>query len=247
MRKLLSYVRRCVEDFGMIEEGDRIAVGVSGGKDSLGTLWALATMKRFYPKSYEVAAVTVDMGFENTDLSPVKRFCESLEVPLTIVETQIGEIIFDIRKEENPCSLCAKLRRGGVNNAAAGLGCNKVALGHHFDDAVETFLMSLIFEGRISCFQPVTWLDRTEITVIRPLLYTPESLISRAAAELALPVVESCCPANGYTKRQEVKELLAELRKTYPDLKNKVFGAMCRHPLKGWERTGRTDLPDFSE
>jgi tRNA(Ile)-lysidine synthase TilS/MesJ len=229
----------------MISEGDRIAVGVSGGKDSLSTLWALANLRRFYPVRFEVEAITVDMGFEGMDLSPIKTFCDGLDCRLHIVKTQIKEIVFDIRKESNPCSLCAKMRRGSVNSAAVEAGCNKIALGHHFDDAVETFLMSLIYEGRISCFQPVTWLDRKKVTVIRPLLYTPESMTVKAAAELAFPIVKSTCTADGYTKRQEIKELIEGMKKSYPDLKNKVFGAMCRYPLGGWERNAGSILPEF--
>jgi tRNA(Ile)-lysidine synthase TilS/MesJ len=219
----------------MIKPGDKIAVGLSAGKDSLSTLWSLAQLRRFYPVPFELKAVTIDMGMEGMDFNPVMEFCKELDVDYTIVPTEISKIIFDIRKEENPCSLCAKMRRGALNEAALSVGCGKVALGHHFDDAVETFMMSLIYEGRLSCFQPVTYLDRTGITVIRPMLYVGEGLMRSAAEELKLPVVKSTCPANGYTKRQEVKELLSKMSESYPDLKSKVFGAMCRAPLKGWE------------
>jgi len=235
MQRLLSRVRRCVEDFDMIKPGDRIAVGLSAGKDSLALLWSLAQLRRFYPAPFELKAITLDMGFEGMDFSRVIAFCEELNVEYEIIHTDIKQIIFDIRKETNPCSLCAKMRRGGLNDAAIASGCRKVALGHHFDDAVETFMMSLVFEGRLSCFSPVTWLDRKEITVIRPMLYVGEGMMRTAVSELNLPVVQSTCPANGYTKRQEIKELLATLSETYPDLKSKVFGAMCRAPLKGWE------------
>ena len=235
MQRLLSRVRRCVEDFDMIQPGDRIAVGLSAGKDSLALLWSLAQLRRFYPSHFELIAITMDMGFEGMDFSPVIKFCKELDVEYTIVPTEIKKIIFDIRKEENPCALCAKMRRGGLNDAALSLGCRKVALGHHFDDAVETFMMSLVYEGRLNCFSPVTWLDRKEITVVRPMLYVGEGLMRTAIDELRLPVVQSTCPANGYTKRQEVKELLSSLSEQYPDLKSKIFGAMCRAPLKGWE------------
>jgi tRNA 2-thiocytidine biosynthesis protein TtcA len=234
MQRILSRVRRCVEDFNMIQPGDRIAVGLSAGKDSLSLLWSLAQMRRFYPVPYELKAITLDLDPGRTDYSAVEEFCRSLDVEYVVVPTHIKAIVFDVRNETNPCSLCAKLRRGGVNNAARSLGCRKVALGHHFDDAVETFMMSLIFEGRISCFQPVTYLDRKDITVIRPMLYVGEKMLRTAAKELNLPVIESSCPANGQTKRQEIKQLLEDLSRQYPDIKSKLFGAMRRSQLKGW-------------
>ena len=234
MQRLLSRVRRCVDDFNMIQPGDRIAVGLSAGKDSLSLLWSLAQMRRFYPNPYELKAVTLDIDSGNTDFSTVEEFCRSLDVEYTVVPTNIKKIVFDVRNETNPCSLCAKLRRGGVNNAALSLGCHKVALGHHFDDAIETFMMSLIFEGRISCFQPVTYLDRKDVTIIRPMLYVEEKMLHNSAQELKLPVLESTCPANGHTKRQEIKQLLENLSKEYPDIKSKVFGAIRRSSLKGW-------------
>lgn len=235
MKRLLSRIRRCVDDYNMINPGDRIAVGVSTGKDSLSLLWSLAQMRRFYPIPYELKAITLDMDAGSTDFSSVTAFCNSLDVEHIIIPTNIRSIVFDIRNETNPCSLCAKMRRGGVNDAAISNGCHKVALGHHFDDAVETFMMSLLFEGRIACFQPVTYLDRTDVTVIRPMLYVEESMIKQAVEPLKLPVIESTCPIDGQTKRQEVKLLLEELSVAYPDIKSKVFGAMSRFPLKGWE------------
>jgi len=235
MQRLVSLVRKCADEFDMLQEGDRIAVGLSGGKDSLAMLWALAALKRFHPTKFELEAVTIDAGFAGMDFSAVTAFCESLGVRHTIVHTDIAEIIFDIRKESNPCSLCAKMRRGSLHDTALSLGCKKVALGHHFDDAVETFLMSLFYEGRISCFQPITWLVRKQITVIRPMLYTGEKLLESAVEKLGLPVLKNKCPADGNTKRQEVKELLVALAENYPDIKTKVFGAICRYPLKGWD------------
>ena len=239
MQKLLSLTRKCVEEYDMIKPGDRIAVGVSGGKDSLALLWSLASLRRFYPVPFSLEAITIDMG-NGIDLAPIAEFCDTLDVPFSVVKTQIKEIVFDIRKEENPCSLCAKLRRGSLNNAARATGCKKVALGHHLDDAVETFLMSLFYEARIGCFRPVTYLDRTEVTVVRPLLYCEESLLRRAADELSLPVTKSRCPADGTTKRQETKELVHSLRAKYPDLREQVLGAMQRLPLDGWLKTPRT-------
>lgn len=234
MNKILSLVRRCVEDYDMIAENDRIAVGVSGGKDSLTLLYALAKLQKFYPIPFTVEAITLDMG-GGMDFSAVSALCQQLEVPYTIIETDISNVIFNIRKEKNPCSMCAKMRRGSLHDALNQRGISKIALGHHYDDAVETFLLSLFYEGRLSCFQPVTWLDRTEITQIRPLLYCGESMMISAVDKLPLPVVHNPCPANGSTKRQEVKDLLVTLKGQYPDLKDKIFGAMQRYPLKNWE------------
>ena len=239
MNKILSLTRRCVEDYNMISPSDRIAVGVSGGKDSLMLLAALAKLREFYPIPYTVEAFTLDMGhadgIEPLDFSPVGALCQELEVPYTILNSEIQHIIFDLRREKNPCSMCAKMRRGALHAALQERGISKIALGHHYDDAVETFFMSLIFEGRLSCFQPVTYLDRTGITQIRPLLYCGENLIRNTARRLALPVVENRCPADGNTKRQEIKELIYELQGRYPGLKARAFGAMQRLPLPAWE------------
>ncbi|MCL2084519.1 MAG: tRNA 2-thiocytidine biosynthesis TtcA family protein [Oscillospiraceae bacterium] len=223
----------------MLREGDRVAVGVSGGKDSLLTLWALASLRRFYPVNYSLCAITLDMGRsavvearagarEQNAWSGVRAFCESLGVPYIVEPTNIFEVVFDIRGERSPCSLCAKMRRGALHSAALERGCNKVALGHHKDDAVETFMMSLIFEGRVHCFKPVTYLDRRDITLIRPLLYAEEGQVRQAAAGLKLPIVQNPCPANGNTRRQEIKELLAELEGRYPNLRHGMFGAIKR-------------------
>lgn len=233
MNKILSLTRRCVEDYNMIAPGDRIAVGVSGGKDSLVLLAALARLKAFYPVPFELEALTVDMG-GGMDFGPVAAYCAGLRVPYTRLETDIFEIIFELRREKNPCSLCAKMRRGALHGAMKERGLNKIALGHHFDDAVETFFLSLFYEGRLSCFQPVTYLDRTGITQIRPLLYCGEGMLRNAAARNGLPVVKNRCPADGSTRRQEVKELVASLSKRYPKLKDYVFGAMQRLPLPEW-------------
>ena len=238
MNRILSLVRRCVEDYEMIAPGDRIAVGVSGGKDSLLLLAALAKLREFYPVPYELEAVTLDMGhadgYPGMDFSPIARYCQELGVPYTLLTSEIHHIIFDLRREKNPCSMCAKMRRGALHSALQERGIHKIALGHHYDDAVETFFMSLIFEGRLSCFQPVTWLDRTQITQIRPMLYCGEQLIRHTAERLNLPVAHNPCPANGNTKRQEIKELIYELNGRYPGLKARAFGAMQRLPLPEW-------------
>ncbi len=236
MQKLLGLARRCIEDYRMIEPGDRIAVGLSGGKDSLLTLLALTRLREFLPESYELTAVTLDLGVPGMDFSPLADYCASLGVPFTLKQTHIYSVIFEERKESNPCSMCAKMRRGALVRTAGELGCNKLALGHHYDDAVETFLMSLLYEGRLACFQPVTFLSRSGMTQIRPLLYVREDRISRMAETLALPVVKNACPADGHTKRQEVKELIDRLSGDYPNLKDYVFGAMQRLPLPHWEK-----------
>jgi len=233
-QKVLSFTRRCVEDYDMISEGDRIAVGVSGGKDSLAMLVAMANLKRFYPIKFELEAVTLDMGFDGVDFSPVTKLCDELGVRHTVIKTQMKEIIFDIRQEENPCSLCAKMRRGALHDAALELGCGKVALGHHHDDAVETLMLSLFYEGRISCFRPVTYLDRKKLYLIRPMLYTSERLIRALVNNYPLPIVHNPCPANGNTKRQEMKDLVKMLDKQNPGLRERLFGAMQRLPLDGW-------------
>lgn len=235
MRKILSLLRRCVEDYDMIQEGDRVAVGVSGGKDSLLLLASLARLSRFYPQKFTVEAFTVDMGIEGMDFSGVEELCRQLEVPFHRIPTQINKVIFETRQEKNPCALCAKMRRGSLHEALLEHGIHKIALGHHYDDAVETFFLSLFYEGRISCFHPVTYLDRTDVTQIRPMLYISENMVKDAAKRLNLPVVHNPCPANGFTKRQEVKELIAELEDRYPKLKEYVFSSMQRLPLPNWE------------
>ena len=242
MQKLMGLVRRCVDDYNMINEGDRIAVGVSGGKDSLVLLVLLAGLRKYFNKSFFLEAITIDMGL-GMDYSGIEQLCRSLDVPYTIVRTQIAPIIFEHRKEKNPCSMCSKMRRGALNQALLDKGFNKLALGHHYDDAVETFMMNLLFEGRIGCFQPVTNLDRTGIIQIRPMLYIHERTVDNFALREKLPVVENRCPVDKTTKRQEVKDLVFNLSSTYPDLKERIFGAMQRYPLPEWEPQGRYKRP----
>ena len=227
-------MRRCVDDYNMIQEGDRIAVGVSGGKDSMVLLFALKYLQGYYPKKFHLEGITLDLGFEGMDFDPVKEFCRRWDIPYTVIKTDIKEIVFDVRKEDNPCSLCSKMRRGGLNNAMKEHGCNKLALGHHFDDAVETFLMSLFYEGRISCFKPMTYMSRADVHQIRPMLYAGEQKIANLAEHYDLPIVHNPCPQDKASKRHEVKELIKTLSLQYPDLKSKVFGAMQRQPLDGW-------------
>ena len=242
MQKLMGLVRRCVDDYDMIHEGDKIAVGVSGGKDSLVLLVLLAGLRQYFNKAFALEAITIDMGL-GMDYSPIQRLCDELNVPYTIVKTEIAPIIFDHRKEKNPCSMCAKMRRGALNQAILDKGFNKLALGHHYDDAVETFVINLLFEGRIGCFQPVTDLDRTGITQIRPMLYIHEKTVDNFAQRQQLPVIENRCPVDKSTKREEVKQLVFDLSKAYPDLKERIFGAMQRYPLAEWEPHGRYKRP----
>ncbi len=244
MQKLMGLVRRCVEDYHMIQPGDKVAVGVSGGKDSLVLLQLLAGLRQY--SDFTLEAITIDMGL-GMDYSGVGAFCEKLQVPYTVVPTQIAPIIFDHRKEKNPCSMCSKMRRGALNQAILDRGIRKIALGHHYDDAVETFVMSLIYEGRISCFQPVTDLDRTGVIQIRPMLYIHERTVDNFATRMELPVVENRCPVDKNTKREEIKQLVFDLSKTYPDLKERIFGAMQRYPLPEWEPKGRYKRPRDEE
>ncbi len=234
MQRMMGLVRRCAADYRMIEPNDRIAVGVSGGKDSVTLLYLLAALREYYPEPFELTAITIDMGLPGMDFSPLEALCARLNVPYRMVKTEIGPIIFDYRKEKNPCSMCAKMRRGALNQALLAQGFHKVALGHHYDDAVETFLMSLIFEGRLSCFQPVTYLDRTGVTQIRPMLYLTEGMIRNFVEREQLPVVHNVCPADKHTKREEIKQLIVRLQQDYPDLKTRIFGALQRLPLPEW-------------
>ena len=239
MKRMLSFVRRAVDDYNMISEGDRIAVGISGGKDSLTLLEVLSELRRFYPNSFELVAITVDMGFEGSDFSEVAEFCRRLKVEYRVVKTDIAKIIFDVRKESNPCSLCAKMRRGSLHAEAVSAGCNKVALGHHYDDAVETFMMNLFFEGRLGCFSPRSYLSNRQITLIRPMLYATEKDVEYFVRKRALPVVASLCPEDKATERENMKNLLAELEKTNKGVKHRIFHAMCASGIDGFKENGR--------
>lgn len=249
LQKLLSYVRRAVDDYNMIEEGDRIAIGISGGKDSLTLLHALSALKNFYPKRFEIHAITIDLGFNNLDLSKVKSMCEELNVPYTVIKTEIAEIVFEARKESNPCSLCAKMRKGSLNYAIKELNCNKVAYAHHKDDVVETMMLSLIYEGRFHTFAPVTYLDRMEISVIRPLIYVNEADVIGFVNKYNLPVVKSPCPADGYTKREYVKELVRSINLDAPGVKNRMFTAIKDSELSGWapDKPMRPEDPHYNK
>ena len=235
MRRMLSFVRRAVDEYGMIDEGDRIAVGISGGKDSLTMLEALAALRVFYPKKFDIVAITVDMGFEGSDFSEVAELCRRLNVEYRIEKTEIAKIIFDVRKESNPCSLCAKMRRGSLHSAAQDAGCNKVALGHHFDDAVETFMMNMFFEGRLGCFSPKSYLSNRKLTLIRPMIYATEKDVLYFTNKRRLPVVTSLCPEDHATERENMKRLLASLERDNKGLRHRIFNAMCKGEIDGWK------------
>lgn len=240
IRRVLSCVRRAVEQYHMIEEGDRIAVGVSGGKDSLALLCALADMRRFYPVKYELCAISVSMGFEGMDFSPIAKLCEELEIKYRVVDTELAHLIFDVRKEKNPCSLCARMRRGILHDTAKEMGCNKLALGHHYDDVVETFMLNLFHEGRLGCFLPVTYLSRKDLTMIRPMIYLPEKDIRYFIGRNPdLPVLHNPCPEDGHTERESVKELIEKLDRADKGLKHRVFGAI--------EKGGLFEQTDWNE
>lgn len=226
MKTTLGCLRKADTDFHLIEPGDRVAVGVSGGKDSLLLLHALSLYRKFSHKDFTLMSFTISMGLEPFDLSGIHRLCQELDIPYVVKQTEIGDIIFNKRKEKNPCALCAKMRRGALNDMCREYGCNKLALGHHRDDAIETLLMSLFYEGRFHTFHPKTYLSRTGITAIRPLCYLPEYHVRHMVEELNLPVVKSPCPANGETKRQEMKELMQALRKRYPDAPDRFLHAL---------------------
>ncbi len=234
IQQVYSHIRKAVDDYHMIGAGDRIAVGISGGKDSLTLLYGLQGLMRFYPQPFTIHAVTVDLGFGNQDLDGIRALCEKLQVPYTIVKTDIAQIIFEDRKESNPCSLCAKMRKGALNTAIKEAGCNKVAYAHHKDDVVETMLLSLIFEGRFHTFAPVTYLDRMDLTVIRPLLYMNEADVIGFVNKYNVPVVKSACPADGYTKREYAKNLLRQLNLENPGVKERMFSAIQNGNLSGW-------------
>ena len=237
MKTTLGCIRRADKDFQLISPGDRVAVGVSGGKDSLLLLHALSLYRRVRHEDFTLNAIMLTTGKEKPDTAAIEALCTELHVPLTLRHTELYEILFEIRKEENPCALCAKMRRGMLCDLSRELNCNKLALGHHREDALETLLMSLIFEGRLHTFHPKTWLSRSEVTVIRPMVYLAEKHVLHMKKELELPILVNPCPANGHTKRQEMKELLATLSNTYPDIKDMMLSALKNHKQYGlWEK-----------
>ena len=246
MQKILGYLRRAVQEFDLIQNGDRIAVGISGGKDSLVLLAALRDFQRFGLLDYSLVGITLDPQFGGipTDYSAAAAFCEQIGVEYHLIPTQIGHIVIDVRKESSPCSLCAKMRRGALHDQAKALGCNKLALGHHNDDAIETFLMNLFIEGRIGCYAPKSYLSRKDLTLIRPLSFAPERDIVHAAKQTVPEIVKSRCPVDGHTMRETMKTFIREQEKQNPGFKTRVFGAMRRANVDGWG--GRTFVRDLA-
>ncbi|MBQ8298529.1 MAG: tRNA 2-thiocytidine(32) synthetase TtcA [Clostridia bacterium] len=236
MKQILSSVRKAIDEYGMIEEGDRIAVGLSGGKDSVTLLLALKNLQIFYPKKFEIVAITIDPDSNTFDTSVLEKLCAELNIEYVIEKTNIKEVVFDIRKEKNPCSLCANLRRGALNGAAEAHGCNKVALGHHKDDVIETFLLSLFYEGHIHTFSPNTYLSRKNLMVIRPMIYLEEKEVKAFAKRNNIPIMKKSCEVDGSTKREFMKTIIMELSKRIPRLKACIFGAIERSNIKGWEK-----------
>ncbi len=236
LQKLYSYTRCAIDSYNMIEDGDKIAIGVSGGKDSLTLLYALHGLKKFYPKHFDLVAISVDLGFGIQNFDKIKDLCDSLEIDLHIIDTEIGNIVFNERKESNPCSLCAKMRKGALNKKAKELGCNKVAYAHHKDDIIETMMLSLIYEGRFHCFSPVTYLDKMELTVIRPMMFVSESEVIGFQNKYDLPVAKNPCPVDGHTKREYIKNLIKQINFDNKGVKDRMFTAILDGDLKGWPK-----------
>lgn len=234
LQQLLSFTRKAVDEYQMIEAGDKIAVGISGGKDSLTLLYALAGLRRFYPKPFDLIAITVDLGYEKFHTEKIEALCKELDVPYHVVKTDIARILFEERRESNPCSLCAKMRKGALNEAVKKLGCNKVAYAHHKDDIVETMILSLIFEGRFHSFSPKSYLDRMDLTVIRPMMYVNEADVIGFQRKYELPVEKSRCPVDGLTKRQYAKDLIHQLELDHPGAKQRMFTAILNGNIEGW-------------
>lgn len=241
LQQLLSYTRRAIDDYNMIDDGDKVAIGISGGKDSLTLLYALHGLMRFYPIKFELVAITVDLGLGIQKLDEIKTLCESMDVPYYVVDTEIGKIIFDDRMETNPCSLCAKMRKGALNEKAIELGCNKIAYAHHRDDIIETMLLSLIYEGRFHSFSPYTYLDRTKLTVIRPMMYVEECDVIGFVNKMNMPVAKNPCPVDGHTKREYVKNLVKQLNNENHGIKDRFFRAIINGNIKGWPNISEVD------
>lgn len=234
LQQLYSHTRKALADYNLIEEGDKIAIGISGGKDSLTLLYALAGLRRFYPQSFELVAVTVDLGYDSFDTSAIAKLCHTLDIPYHVIHTEIAKIIFEERQESSPCSLCAKMRKGALNQAIKELGCNKVAYAHHMDDVIETAFLSMIFEGRFYSFPPKTHLEDTGITVIRPMIYVTEAEVKGFQNKYTLPVVKNPCPVDGNTKREYVKNLIRQMNLDHPGVKTRIFHAIQQGHIPGW-------------
>lgn len=234
LQKLLSYTRQAVDEYQMIEEGDKIAIGISGGKDSLTLLYALSHLQKFYPKRFELLALTVDLGYPGFDVTKIQTLCKSLQIEYHIISTKIGEMVTSDHLEGSACSLCARLRKGALNDAAKALGCNKVAYGHHMDDVIETMMLALIYEGRFCSFWPVTHLEKSDLTVIRPMIYVPEADVKGFEKNYALPIAKNPCPIEGSTKRTYIKSLIKQLNEENPGVRKRLFHAIKDGNLEGW-------------
>ena len=242
MQRILSYIRKAVDDFNMIEDGDKIAVGLSGGKDSIALLMGLKNLQRFYPKKFEIIAISINPGFEFFNSDFLKKTCDNIGVQYVEEESHIKEIVFDIRNEKNPCSLCANLRRGILNSTAIREGCNKIALGHNEDDVLETFFLNLLYGGNINTFAPKSYMDRSEVTLIRPLIYAPEKSIKTFIKKNNIEVMPKCCPMDGVSKREDIKKLIWEFQKEIPNVKANIYGAIKRSNIKGWNAQKTSEL-----
>lgn len=239
LQRLYSLTRQAIDDYGLIQSGDHIAVGVSGGKDSLALLYALCGLSSFYPEHFTVSAITVDLGYADFDSESIRRFCEQLSVPLVIIPTRIGEIVLEARKEANPCALCAKMRKGALIRAAMELGCNKIAFAHHMDDIIETMMMSLIYEGRFYAFPPYTYFEDTKLAVIRPLMYVTEAETAGFRNRYELPVCKNPCPVDGHSRREYVKQLIRGLEHENPGMKKRLFHAVVSGNISDWPPKAR--------
>ena len=236
MQKILGYMRKAIEDYNMIEDGDKIVVGLSGGKDSTTLLLGLKNLQRFYPKKFEILAVTINPGFDKFDVTYLANSCEELNIKFIEEKAHIKEIVFDIRNEKNPCSLCANLRRGILNSVAIREGCNKIALGHNEDDVLETFFLNLLYGGSINTFAPTSYMDRSKITLIRPLIYAPEKYIRNFVKRNNIPVMPKVCPIDGVSKREDMKKLILDFQKDIPTIRANLYGAIKRSNIKGWKK-----------
>lgn len=234
MQQISGYMRRAVDDYQMIAPGERVAIALSGGKDSMLLLHAMKHLSRYHPAKFELIAIFIDLGFDNINIEAMQKECDALGVPLIIRKTDIAPLVFEVREESNPCALCAKMRRGAIHDAALENGCRTIALGHHRDDAIETFAMNLLYEGRIGCFQPVTYLDRKDVRTIRPMIYLTERQIANTVERLKIPTVKNPCPMDHTSMRKSTKDLLKEAEERFPGLNEKLFGAIQRSELTGW-------------
>ena len=236
MQKILSFMRKAIEDYNMIEEGDKIGVALSGGKDSISMLMGFKALQRFYPKKFEIVAISVNPGFDFFNKEFLIETCKKIDVPLFIEDTNIKEIVFDVREEKNPCSLCANFRRGALNSVAIREGCNKIALGHNEDDVLETFLLNLFYTGSIHTFSPVSYMDRSRITLIRPLIYAPEKSIKAFIKRNNIEIMDKVCPMDGVSKREDIKNMIKDLKVDIPHIRSNLYGAISRN-LNEWKKS----------